>query len=172
MAFDCGFRADFEVNTECRLRKDYTIHMNDHKYTRLGKPVAIGATALCVVGVPALYGLLLYSRRRVLNPRGASGVAALRQRDRSAASAGAAYLAPLYQPFKPTYWYFELVNLFRQLWLCGIVSYKISDDWGPGSSVALSLAFMFGYVGILLRCKPYANDSDNFIQEGCAVVQM
>merc|ERR1719356_290405 len=61
-AFDCSFEAEIG----CRLRRDYSIALDDTTYTRFLAPAAFCALLLYAVGVPAVYLFALRKHRSLI----------------------------------------------------------------------------------------------------------
>ena len=75
----------------------------------------------------------------------------------------------LFEPYKPEYWYFEVVETARRLMMTGVLS-----TIKPGSFVQLSsgLLMSIGYVVLISNIHPYVEVRDNTIAvlTGCQLV--
>jgi len=74
--------------------------------------------------------------------------------------------AALYWHLKPQAWYFEALNLLRQLTITGGV---LVLDEGATAHIYISILIMFGYLLLITFLQPYAERCDNIMQIGCTV---
>ena len=147
------------------LRVDHSIqcHTTEHRlYTAY-------AGLMCLVypfGIPFAYALVLYKARRGLKAEGEElGAAATPPR-----RTDAAVLRPLWQPYRRSVYYYEVVECFRRVALSGLVVFILPDTAGQVmTAFLLSLAF-FALFTVLY---PYADARDTWLARiGHAIVMM
>jgi hypothetical protein len=69
------------------------------------------------------------------------------------------HLKDFYTPYKPAYWYFEVVEYAKKLLLIGIIPACQSNVVGA----AIAMLFVNVYLAMLLKMEPFANRFDNFL---------
>jgi hypothetical protein len=113
---------DDEMSHNYYLVADYSINCESDRY-RFGVTYAIFMIILYPVGLPALYYWLLYQHRLEISKR---GIYKLDDdtwlQSLSKLSEDAKVLQFLYRDYKPQYWYFEIIETFRRLFLTAVLS--------------------------------------------------
>ena len=114
------------------LRADYTIDCDSLKH-RTFQFYASLMMLVYPLGIPAIYAVLLFKNRRMLqdeNGRGASLVA------RSTSS--------LWKPYKPKMYYYEVIECSRRIFLAGAVVFIYpNSDTQIAVAVAIAVVFVF-----------------------------
>jgi hypothetical protein len=102
------------------------------------------------VGVSAVYFRLLYMNREKIRQ-----TEEVRELDEELMN-----IAFLFDPYKPEYWYFEVVETMRRLLMTGALS-----SVRPGSFTQLScgLSLSIFFTILLATLKPYSESRDNWI---------
>ena len=144
--------ADYSI--ECGGAKVHT-HAFSGKYSFDAYRAWAGAAVLVYpIGVPIFFFIVLWLQRGALFVAGT---------DEPAAEAKET-LGFLYAGYRPKYWWWECVELFRKLALTGIIAF-----FKPGTSeqlflgIVLAVAFIVGYA----REKPYLKLHDSDLQLAC-----
>lgn len=139
------------------LRADYRIECDSPKHR--GFQVYAGfMTLLYTVGIPVFYGVLLFRDRTVLKQGGA---------DREE-TARVTSISDLWSPYKPSVFYYEVVECGRRVLLAGVVVF-IYPNTAAQLAVTLLMAFAFAVVSEALA--PYASRWDAWLSRmGHAVV--
>ena len=101
-------------------------------------------------GVTAAYSHLLYKNRDKIKQD-----LEIREKDEELMS-----LSFLFDPYKPEYWYFEIIETIRRLLMTGVLS-VIEPGSYPQLSYGLSLSIFFTILFSFL--KPYHSRKDNWI---------
>ncbi len=130
-------RADYRV--EC----DSPTHRNAQLYAGF-------MVVLYAIGIPALYGFLLFRDRGVLELDQAGREVAARIRPTS----------DLWRPYKPSAHYYEVVECSRRILLAGVVVF-IYPNTSAQIAVTLMMAFVFAMISEALA--PYASRWDTWI---------
>jgi hypothetical protein len=164
--FDCTF----EDVIGCRLRVDYRIAWDDDEYQTLGMPVAYGAVALIVIGVPLSFLLGMLHYRSVIaipqNP-GESEEDWCERREEEAAKDEEIYaFSDLFSNLRPRYWYFEVINLARQFVLIGLL---IMFQTTVTVHLYLSIIVLALFAGLIFLLRPYVEDAVNKAHFFCAM---
>ncbi|GMH61636.1 hypothetical protein TrST_g9108 [Triparma strigata] len=140
------------------LRSDYSISCDGEERTGW---VVFGLLMILVfpIGVTSAYWMLLWAdREKIRRP------IEVREQDEELMTK-----AFLFEPYKPEYWYFEVVETARRLMMTGVLS-----TIKPGSFVQLSsgLLMSIGYVVFISNIHPYVEVRDNTIAvlTGCQLV--
>ncbi|GMH74227.1 hypothetical protein TL16_g06408 [Triparma laevis f. inornata] len=140
------------------LRSDYSIRCDGEERTGW---VVFGLIMILVfpIGVTSAYWMLLWAdRKKIQQP------VEVREEDEELMTK-----AFLFEPYKPEYWYFEVVETARRLMMTGFLS-----TIEPGSFVQLSsgLLMSIGYVLYISNVHPYVEVRDNTIAvlTGCQLV--
>ena len=112
---------------------------------------------LYTVGIPALYGGLLFTNREVLRDK-------CRREDALSVQS----TSDLWKPYKPNRFYYEVVECIRRVLLTG-VCLVVDDDTAAQTAVTLMIAFAFAVVLEIL--SPYESRVDTWVSRtGHAVV--
>lgn len=130
------------------LRADYSIECDTFKH----RAFMVYAGFMCLLyplGIPAFYSYCLNRNRRVL----ADGN--LREHDLSAY-----WTSELWLPYKPRFFYFEVIECVRRIVLVGVVL-VVDDDLPTKIAVTLLLAFIFALV--VGGVAPYESRLDGWI---------
>ena len=150
--FDCEKLDDGKIY----LRADYSIECNTAWHRALMVYSAV-MVLLYPVGIPAMYAYLLFKNRDVL----ADG--ALRENDESVQ-----LTSGLWKPYKPTRFYYEVIECGRRLLLTGGVL-LVDDDTSAQVAVIFMVAGSFGL--LLEALAPYESRIDRWASRtGHAVV--
>lgn len=131
------------------LRFDYRIECDSLKHRRL-QVYAGFMIAVYTVGIPALYTCLLLRDRGRLNKDKAG-------RDDPPRVAA---ISDLWKPYRPSAFYYEVVECVRRVLLAGAVVF-IYPDTAAQISVTLMIAFVFIFVSEAL--SPYSSAWDTWI---------
>ena len=102
------------------------------------------------IGVTAAYSCLLHKNRDKIKQD-----LEIREKDEELMS-----LSFLFDPYKPEYWYFEIIETIRRLLMTGVLS-VIEPGSYPQLSYGLSLSIFFTILFSFL--KPYHSRKDNWI---------
>ena len=127
------------------LKADYRVTGGSSRHTVI-KAWASVAILLYPLGIPLLYGYLLYKVRGTLQ-----------KRERSPLSSALAFL---HRPFKPKFFWWELVLVAQKLILVGLF---VLNPFRPGTSVQLTLgtAVSFIFMAVQMQVQPYRRRQDN-----------
>ncbi|CBN75178.1 polymorphic Outer membrane protein G/I family [Ectocarpus siliculosus] len=132
------------------LLADYRIECDSSKHK--GFEVYAGFMVLLfTAGIPALYSFLLFRDRDVLKGREAAG-----QDLRSRATS----TSDLWKPYKPSVFYYEVVECARRVLLAGVVVFIYPNS---SAQIAITLALAFIFVLISEGLAPYASRWDTWI---------
>ena len=112
------------------LRADYRIECDSGKHKLLEIYSGI-MLLLYPLGIPLLYGALLFRDRNVLS-KPVNGEVPSRVKS----------ISDLWKPYKPSRFYFEVIECIRRISLTGIVVF-IYPNTTPQIAVALVMAFLF-----------------------------
>jgi len=139
------------------LRADYRIRCDssEHKAYEAYAGIMI---VLYTVGIPALYGYLLFRHRKVLT------------KDRAAREQcpNLTKISALWKPYKPSAFYYELVECCRRILLASVV---VFIEPNTSAQIAVTLAMAFVFVVISEALAPYASRWDTWLSRtGHAVV--
>ncbi|CAN0212045.1 unnamed protein product, partial [Hapterophycus canaliculatus] len=141
------------------LRADYRIECDSAKH-RAFQVYGGFMIVLYTVGIPALYGGLLFRDSDVLRRE---------QADREAL-ARISSISELWRPYKPSVFYYEVIECARRILLTGVVVF-IYPNTGAQIAVALLMAAVFAMLSEGLA--PYASRWDTWLSRmGHAVVTM
>ncbi|CAN0034765.1 unnamed protein product, partial [Scytosiphon promiscuus] len=131
------------------LRADYRIECDSfkHKVFQVYGGIMI---VLYTVGIPAFYGCLLFKDREVLKQDTA-------QRE------GIPRVSPtsdLWKPYKPSAFYYEVVECGRRLLLAGVVVFIY-----PGTAAQIAITLMMSFIFAILSegVRPYASRWDTWL---------
>ena len=139
------------------LRVDYQIRCNSSKHVAFQIYAGI-MILLYPVGIPTLYGYLLFKYRKVLAKDKAA-------RDECPT---VATISDLWKPYKPSAFYFEIIECGRRIFLAGIV---VFIEPNTSAQIAVTLAMAFVFVVISEALAPYASPWDAWLSRtGHAVV--
>ena len=146
-AFSCE---EFDNGRGYYLRADYAIDCSDMESYKRVELLAWLGILLYPVGTSVLYTfLILASRRAILDDKPTSLSAAL---------------GFLVRDYKPTFMWWELLMLWRQLWLVGFAILI-----RPGTVEQLVICFLVVLSHMLLHAvaMPFKNDGDNYVGQAC-----
>ncbi len=152
-AFACERLDDANVY----LRADYQIKCNSSEHIAYEVYAGI-MMVLYTVGIPALYGYLLFRYRKVL------------KKDRAAREEcpDVATISDLWRPYKPSAFYYEVIECGRRILLAGVV---VFIEPNTSAQIAVTLAMAFVFVVISEALAPYASLWDTWLSRtGHAVV--
>ena len=146
LAFSCE---DFD-NGRSFLRADFAIECYTEDYAGVEQLAWLGIF-LFPVGISVLYAVLLVASRR----------AVIDEKPTSLSKA----LGFLVRDFEPTFMWWELLMLWRQLFLVGFAVLVM-----PGTIEQLMIAFLvtLGYMLLFAVAAPYKNDSDDYFAKACS----
>ena len=138
------------------LRADYTIECDGDKHK--GLMIYAGFMILLYpVGIPGLFAYLLFRNRHVLVDE------ARRANELSVRS-----ISDLWKPYKPSRFYYEVIECGRRIVLTGVILI-VDNDSAAQIAVALKLAFVFTVISEGLA--PYESQIDAWVSRlGHAVV--
>lgn len=129
------------------LRADYSIDCDDRKHKNL--MIYAGIMILIYpVGIPALYAHLLFTNRDVL------------QKDRREDSFRVKSTSDLWEPYKPSRYYYEVIECGRRILLAGVVVF-IFPNTAAQIAVTLVIAVLFIFVSEGLA--PYESPWDTWV---------
>jgi len=114
-------------------------------------PIAAVFTFVYPLGVPIVLLYKLYVHKDVLYDRvtgEASGVAAKK-------------FGGMYSMYEPQYYYWEVVELYRKLFLCGVLQFV---QPGSGTQIVICIAFTTIYASIFSYCSPLKERSDVLLE--------
>ncbi|CAM9774589.1 unnamed protein product [Ectocarpus sp. 6 AP-2014] len=132
------------------LLADYRIECDSSKHKRF-EVYAGFMVLLYTAGIPALYSFLLFRDRDVLKGKEAAGQD-LRPRATSTSD--------LWKPYKPSVFYYEVVECARRVLLAGVVVFIYPNS---SAQIAITLALAFIFVLISEGLAPYASRWDTWI---------
>lgn len=131
------------------LRADYRIECDSPNH-RNAQWYAGFMIVLYAIGIPALYGFLLFRDRGVVGLNVAGREVAARLRPTS----------DLWRPYKPSAYYYEVVECSRRILLAGVVVF-IYPNTSAQIAVTLMMAFVFAMISEAVA--PYASRWDTWI---------
>lgn len=139
------------------LRTDYRILCDSprHKAFQVYAGLMI---AVYPLGIPLLYGILLFRKRKVLLTNGT-----VKRRDgdpRGIEQYSQQSTSSLWKPYQPEVYYYEVVECGRRIMLTGVVVF-IYPNTAAQISMTLAVAFMFVVISETLR--PYASRWDAWV---------
>ena len=142
-----------ELGDTAYMKADYRVQSGSPKHTEI-KRWAYLAILLYPVGIPFLYGYMLYKVRYTLL-----------NRERSPLSSALAFL---HEPFKPPYFWWELVLVAQKLITVGFLALDVF--WPPGSFVQLLLGMTvsFVFMTVQMQVQPYWRRQDNVLATVCS----
>lgn len=132
------------------LRADYTILCDSAKHVAF-EAYAGFMIAVYPVGIPLLYTFLLFRNRSVLRNGG-------RRADET--SLEVQTTADLWKQYKPTRFYYEVIECARRIALTGIIVFTFDNT---AAQVATTLVFAFVFIMVLEWLDPYASDMDAWL---------
>ena len=103
------------------------------------------------IGIPVLYGIILFKNREVLNEN--------RHRSEQR-SEGLEVTASLWKPYKPSRYYYEVVECTRRVTLTGVVVFIYPNT---AAQVAVTLVLVFLFVMVSESLAPYATTEDAWL---------
>ena len=133
------------------LRADYAVECGTDTHAR-AKSLAWLGIALYPCGISALYiALMLCARRAILDEKSTSLSVAL---------------GFLTQDFEPAYFWWELLEAWKKLFLVGFLQLAAQ----PGSLEQLTLGFLLSIIYLLLVsvAQPFKDDGDDAFGKACA----
>ena len=131
------------------LRADYRIECDSSRHR--GFQVYAGfMVALYAVGIPAFYGVLLFRDRDILRRDWGSRVDTARVTSTS----------DLWSPYKPSVFYYEVIECGRRILLTGVVVFIYPNT---AAQIAVTLLMAFVFVVISEALSPYASRWDVWI---------
>ena len=145
-AFSCE---DFD-NGRSFLRADYAIECYTENYTRVELLAWLGIL-LYPVGVSVLYAvLILASRRAILDDKPTSLSKAL---------------SFLVRDYEPAFMWWELLMLWRQLYLVGFALLIMT---GTVEQLVISFLVALGYMLLVSVATPFKDEGDNYFGQACS----
>ncbi|CAM9415384.1 unnamed protein product, partial [Laminaria digitata] len=140
------------------LRADYTILCDSAKHEAL-QVYAAFMIAVYPVGIPLLYAVILFRNRDVLR----DGDRRICDTSPECQSSG-----DLWQPYKPSRFYYELVECARRVALTGIIVFTFPNT---AAQVAITIVLAFMFVMVSESLDPYISELDAWLSRvGHAVV--
>ena len=145
-AFSCE---DFD-NGRSFLRADYAIECYTETYTRVELLAWLGIL-LYPVGVSVLYAvLILASRRAIMDDKPTSLSKAL---------------SFLVRDYEPAFMWWELLMLWRQLYLVGFALLIMT---GTVEQLVISFLIALGYMLLVSVATPFKDEGDNYFGQACS----
>lgn len=139
------------------VRADYRIECDSSKHKAF-KVYAGFMILVYTIGIPCLYGGLLFRDREVLKQDG----------DQREESSRVTAISDLWKPYKPSAFYYEVVECARRILLAGVVVF-IYPNTAAQIAVTLMMAFIFSVLSEALA--PYESGWDTWLSRiGHAVV--
>ncbi|CAM9207691.1 unnamed protein product [Laminaria digitata] len=139
------------------LRADYRLECDSSKH----KAFQVYAGFMIVVytvGIPAFYGVLLFRDREVLR----------RGRADLGEAARVTLTSDLWRPYKPSVFYYEVIECARRVLLAGVVVFIYPNT---AAQIAITLLMAFVFVVVSEGLAPYASRWDTWLSRmGHAVV--
>ena len=156
MSYACDELEDGEDGKNY-LRADYRIQCDSPKHR--GFQVYAGfMIVVYTLGVPAFYGVLLFRDRKILRHDQAGREESARVKSTS----------DLWTPYKPSRFYYEVIECGRRVLLAGVVVF-IYPNTAAQIAISLLMAFFFAVMSEALA--PYASEWDTWLSRiGHAVV--
>lgn len=139
------FACDGLDDGEEYLRADYRIKCNSSKHKAFEFFAGI-MIFVYPIGIPAFYAYLLYKNRRVLANETARETSVQVQP-----------ISDLWAPYKPTLFYYELVECLRRISLTGVVVFIYPNT---AAQVSVTLVMAFAFVVVSLCLAPFASKLD------------
>ena len=150
--FDCDYLDDGMYY----LQADYSIECSSSKHKILEVYAAI-MIVLFPIGIPAFYSYLLFGSHAILI-----------NRDRRENDVTVEPISDLWNPFKPSRFYYEVIECIRRITLTCVVL-LIDDDTAAQIAAVLMIAFIFAVLFEVLA--PYETQLDTWVSRtGHAVV--
>lgn len=140
------FACDSLEDGEEYLRADYRIRCTDEKHRAL-QIYAGFMIAVYPVGIPLLFGVLLYRHRGVLS-------------DSRADKAAAQSIASLWAPYRPNRFYYEIVECGRRIVLTGAVVFIYPNDT---AQIAITIINSFFFFAVSEVLSPYESVADTWV---------
>lgn len=140
------------------LRADYTLLCDSAKHKAM-QTYAAFMIAVYPVGIPLLYAVILYRNRELL-----------RDGDRRVcgASPECESTADLWKPYKPSRFYYELIEYSRRVSLTGIIVFTFPNT---AAQVATTIVMAFMFIMVSESLDPYISEKDAWLSRvGHAVV--
>ncbi|CAM9358530.1 unnamed protein product [Ectocarpus sp. 13 AM-2016] len=131
------------------LRADYSIQCTEAKHKNFEIYAGI-MVAVYPIGIPLLYGILLFQRRDVLASASA---------DRTKAAS----IVGLWEPYRPERFYYEVVECGRRIMLTGVVVFIFPND---AAQIAITMLLAFFFFMIFEMLRPYASECDMWLSRG------
>lgn len=129
------------------LRADYRIECDSSEHQAF--QIFAGIMILVYpVGIPLLYGYLLYQNRRVLKSEDAG---------KRETSPQVQPISDLWAPYKPGRFYYEVIECLRRMSLTGVVVFIYPNT---AAQVAVTLVIAFSFVVVSERLAPYVSKWD------------
>lgn len=131
------------------LKADFSIECTD-KYKLFIMPVAGLFTLLYPIGVPlVIWQKLNQEKKNLYDPI-------------TELPAGPALkkLGPMYEAYEPAYWWWEVLELYRKLFLCAILQYVQPDS---PSQIIIAIVFTVFYSSFFSFHAPYIADEDDLL---------
>ncbi|CAE8688247.1 unnamed protein product [Polarella glacialis] len=162
---DCALEAERTLQgyKGCRFRQAYGMTEESPEYHVISIVAILGAL-LFVAGTPLSYFLFMWYHRKQIGVKRKESETmkewATRRTETMEFDSGFFQLSSfqsLFAHLKPNCWYFEVVNICRQLLLTGVL---IIFETSVTVHIYLSFLIMFCYALLVLWLEPYSSDSD------------
>ncbi|CAM9539354.1 unnamed protein product, partial [Laminaria digitata] len=128
------------------LRADYRIMCTDAKHIALQAYAAI-MIAVYPVGIPLLFAVLLYHHRDVLS-------------DPRANKEAAQSIASIWAPYRPSRFYYEVIECARRIMLTGVVVFIYPNST---AQIAITIINSFFFFVVSEALSPYKAVSDTWL---------
>lgn len=147
------FACDSVDDGNSYLRADYRIMCTDAKHKALQVYAAV-MIAVYPVGIPLLYAVLLHRHRAILS-------------DSEANKSKAQAIADLWEPYRPSAFYYEVIECGRRLLLTGVVVFIFPNASAQVAITIMNSLFFFVVSEVL---SPYACATDTWLSRGGQVI--
>jgi len=136
------------------LIKDYSISCTTSRY-EAATALALFGIAVYPIGIPAMFGCLLWQHRSVLGDVEAFKAEAAQDFPKTR------HLKFLFERYSPNFFMFEVVDCVRRLLLASLIGIAPPESAvSPSLGVMFSIAFAYVYVSL----RPYKNKRDNELE--------
>ncbi|CAM9429038.1 unnamed protein product [Ectocarpus fasciculatus] len=132
------------------LLADYRIECDSSKHQRFEVYAGV-MVLLYTAGIPALYSFLLFRDRNVLKGRDEAS---------QELPSRATSTSDLWKPYKPSVFYYEVIECARRVLLAGVVVFIYPNS---SAQIAITLIIAFTFVVISEGLAPYASRWDTWI---------
>jgi len=143
--FKCRSFPEAEHGKESYLYKDYSVDCNSSRY-KMFLWYAIAMILIYPVGIPLLYVSLLFNHREILR----NSEAMFREASNGYPTTG--HLLFLTSAYKPEYYYFEVLECVRRLFLASIIGIVAADS---AASPVIGLGISLAFINVFTLLEPF-----------------